>query len=241
MQSTPCQQKPPKPAVGLTHSLPDSPKTSQHKGSQKNRPQRNCPHHSIPEPRSCHPPNRMIHWGPCVSRWTKGHCTNRLKCSSAQYHLWVCNLLAQEVYPLGRLLELEGTGGSIILYLGYVEVNLQIPSVKSYNEDILLLVIPTTTYSKKVPVIVGSKIINQVMGMLTKGEPVRQLWPGDRLTLMHLCLDFSSCPTQLQRKTERWGRRSLPHQAPILQHSGGSAWMMFRDQFVPLRKLQFPH
>ena len=64
-------------------------------------------------------------------------------------------------------------GGSVILYLGYVEVNLQIPGLKSYNEDILLLVIPTTTYSEKVPVMVGSKIIDQEMGMMTKGELVR--------------------------------------------------------------------
>ena len=52
-----------------------------------------------------------------------------------------CDLLALEVYPLGRLLELEETGGSPILYLGYMEVNLQIPGIKGYNKDVLLLVI----------------------------------------------------------------------------------------------------
>ena len=81
-----------------------------------------------------------------------------------------CNLLALEVHPLGRLLELEGTGGSISPYLGYVEINLQIPGMKSYNEDIPLLVIPTMTYSEKVQVVVGSKIIDQVMGMMTKAD-----------------------------------------------------------------------
>ena len=43
------------------------------------------------------------------------------------------DLLALEVHPLGRLLELEGTGGSVIPYLGYLEVNLQIWGIKSYN------------------------------------------------------------------------------------------------------------
>ena len=78
-----------------------------------------------------------------------------------------------EVHSLGGLLELEGTGGSAIPYLGYIEVNLQIPGIKGYNEDILLLVISTMTYSEKVPVMVRSKIIDWAMGMMTKGELMR--------------------------------------------------------------------
>ena len=81
--------------------------------------------------------------------------------------------MALKVYPLDRPLELEGTRCSAIPYLGYVEVNLQIPGIKGYNEDILLLVILTTTYSKKVPVVVGSKITDRAMGMNTKEELVR--------------------------------------------------------------------
>ena len=76
-----------------------------------------------------------------------------------------CEDLTLQIQPLGRLLELEGTGGSAIPYLGYIKVNLQIPGIKNNNEDVLLLVIPTTTYSKKVPVMVGSKIIDQAMGV----------------------------------------------------------------------------
>ena len=75
-----------------------------------------------------------------------------------------------QVHPLSRLLKLEGTGGSAILYLGYVEVNLQILGIKGYNEDILLLVILTMTYSEKVQLMAGSKIIDWAMGMMTKGE-----------------------------------------------------------------------
>ena len=84
-----------------------------------------------------------------------------------------CKLLTLEVHPWGGLLELEGAGGSAILYLGYIEVNLQTPGIKGYNEDILLLVILTTTYSDKVPVMVGLKIIDWAMGMMTKGELTR--------------------------------------------------------------------
>ena len=51
-----------------------------------------------------------------------------------------------------------------------MEVNLQIPGIKNYNEDMLLLVIPTMTYSEKIPVMVGSKIIDWVIRIITKGE-----------------------------------------------------------------------
>ena len=62
-----------------------------------------------------------------------------------------------KVQPLDRLLELDSTGNSAIPSLGYVEVNLQIPGIRGYSEDFLLLVIPTINYSEKVPVIVGSQ------------------------------------------------------------------------------------
>ena len=73
-----------------------------------------------------------------------------------------CEDLALPIQPLGQLLELEGTGGAAIPYLGFVEVNLQIPGIRNYNEDVLLLVIPTMTYSKMVLVMVGTKIIEKL-------------------------------------------------------------------------------
>ena len=81
-----------------------------------------------------------------------------------------CKDFVQQIQPLGQLLELEGTEGSGIPYLRFVEVNLQIPGIKRYNEDVLLLVIPTMTYSETVPVVVGSKIIDRAMSIITKGE-----------------------------------------------------------------------
>ena len=85
---------------------------------------------------------------------------------SAQF----CEELTLQIQPLGQLLELEGTGGAAIPYLRFVEVNLQIPGIRNYNEDVLLLVIPTMTYSKTVPVMVGTKIINKALSLMTEGE-----------------------------------------------------------------------
>ena len=75
-------------------------------------------------------------------------------------------------------MELEGTGVAAIPYLGFLEVNLQILEITNYNEDVLLLVIPTTTYSETVPVMVGSKIIDRILSLTTKGElaKVTTMW-----------------------------------------------------------------
>ena len=116
-----------------------------------------------------------------------------------------CEELALEIQPLGHLLELEGTGGSAIPYHWFVEVNLQIPGIQHYNEDLLLLVIPTMTYSKTVPVMVGSKIIDRALSLITKGE-------FEKATMMwrhsfggwHVCI-AAALPYKL--KQNRGGRR----------------------------------
>ena len=81
-----------------------------------------------------------------------------------------CEELALQIQPLGQLLELEGTGGAVIPYLGFMDVNLQIPGIKSYNEDVLLLAIITMTYYEMVLVVVGSKIIDRALSCMNKGE-----------------------------------------------------------------------
>ena len=82
----------------------------------------------------------------------------------------LCEELGLKIQPLGRLLELEGTGGTTILYLGFVEVNLPIPGIRRYNKDVLLLAIPTTAYAERVLVVVCSKIIDKALSCMTVGE-----------------------------------------------------------------------
>ena len=82
----------------------------------------------------------------------------------------LCEELGLKIQPLGQLLELEGTGGAAIPYLRFVEVNLQIPGIRRYNEDVQLLAIPTTAYTERVLVMVGSKIIDKALSCMTVGE-----------------------------------------------------------------------
>ena len=85
---------------------------------------------------------------------------------SAQF----CEELTMHIQPLHQLLQLEGMGAAVIPYLRFVEVNLQILGIRDYNEDVLLLVIPTMTYSKTVPVVVGTKIIDTALRLMNAGE-----------------------------------------------------------------------
>ena len=82
----------------------------------------------------------------------------------------LCEEFGLEIQPLGQLLELEGTGGAAIPYLRFVEAKLQILGIRDYNEDVLLLAIPTTAYTERVPVVVGSKIIDRALSCMTAGE-----------------------------------------------------------------------
>ena len=42
--------------------------------------------------------------------------------------------------------------------------------IRRYNEDVLLLAIPTTAYAERVLVVVGSKIIDKALSCMTAGE-----------------------------------------------------------------------
>ena len=45
-----------------------------------------------------------------------------------------------KIHSLDNLLNIEGSGGMSVPYIGYVEVNLKIPEIKAYNEDVLMMV-----------------------------------------------------------------------------------------------------
>ena len=144
----------------------------------------------------------------------EGYCINWFwaQVSSVSSGFW--EQMALKFHPLDWLLELEGTVRSAILYLGYVEVNLQIPGIRDYNEDILLLVIPTTTYSRKVPVMLGSKIIDRVMGIIMRGELAKATVTWKQA---HFGADMSR-PLQLPHKSTKGNadddRRTTPSVAP---------------------------
>ena len=141
-----------------------------------------------------------------------------------------CEEHAIQSQPLGQLSEVEGTGGVAIPYPGFMEVNLQILGIANYNEDLLLLFIPTMTYSKMVLVMVGSKIIDRALSLMTKGElaKVTIMWRQAHFgAVMSGSLQLSH--TNLSKM--EWKRKQvIPLKMVILWRWGSSASMTLEAQ-----------
>ena len=82
-----------------------------------------------------------------------------------------CDELGYEIQPLDHLVPIEGSGGADIPYLGYVEVRMGILGIHSFDRNALMLVSHTTThYHHRVPIQVGSCIIDQVTNCISEEE-----------------------------------------------------------------------
>ena len=84
--------------------------------------------------------------------------------------------------PLKRLevlLEIEGSAGVDVPYLGYTEVNLQILEIKNFSKDVLMLVYPDSKYSQKVPIALGTLYIDALLEVATE-EELKSLTPAGR-------------------------------------------------------------
>ena len=69
------------------------------------------------------------------------------------------------------MVPIEGSGGASVPYLGYVGVRMCIPGISSFDRDVLMLISSTTTqYHQRVPIQVGSCVINQVTSCISEKE-----------------------------------------------------------------------
>ena len=65
-----------------------------------------------------------------------------------------CTEFGLRIFPLRGLLHLKGTGGVPIPYKGYIDVNLTIPGLPRYNEDVFVIL--DHKYGDRVPVKIGT-------------------------------------------------------------------------------------
>ena len=89
--------------------------------------------------------------------------------SSAISWTWV-KKLKLEPKQLQSILQIEGSGGLEVLYLGYVEVHLQIPEVNAFDQDMLLLIIPDSAHTQCTPIILGTLHIDMAIKLATEKE-----------------------------------------------------------------------
>ena len=79
-------------------------------------------------------------------------------------------LLKLHVNKLETLLDLEPTGGENVPYEGYVEVRMQVPGIATFDLNVLMLVIPESEYSKRVPVTLGTLHNEKIIHLITDEE-----------------------------------------------------------------------
>ena len=77
------------------------------------------------------------------------------------------------IWQLQQLLDFEGLGGVDIPYIGYTQIQLQIPGIKDYDKDILVFIQKDSHYSEQVPVVLGTLHIKDVIQLATREELVK--------------------------------------------------------------------
>ena len=82
---------------------------------------------------------------------------------------WV-KKLNLEPKELQYILHIEDSGGLEVPYLGYVEVHLQIPEVKAFDQDVLLLIIPVSAHTEYTPIMLGTLHIDMAIKLATEKE-----------------------------------------------------------------------
>ena len=82
---------------------------------------------------------------------------------------WV-KKLNLEPKQLQSILQIEGSGGLEVPYLGYVEVQLKIPEVKAFDQDVLLLIVPYSAYKQYTPITLGTLHIDIAIRLATEKE-----------------------------------------------------------------------
>ena len=80
--------------------------------------------------------------------------------------------LGLPIRKLETLLDIEGSAGSDVPYLGYTELRLDIPEIAKFDHDVLMMVYPDSKYSHRVPVIIGTLHIDEALDLATYDELV---------------------------------------------------------------------
>ena len=75
-----------------------------------------------------------------------------------------------EIQNLENMLDIEGSGGVKVPYIGYVEVNLKIPEVRAYNEGVLMMVMNDTRYGDIIPFLIGTIHTHTALEVITDDE-----------------------------------------------------------------------
>ena len=78
--------------------------------------------------------------------------------------------LGLPIRKLETLLDIEGSAGTDVPYLGYTKLRLDIPEITKFDHDVLMMVYPDSKYSHRVPIVIGTLHIDEVLDLATYDE-----------------------------------------------------------------------
>ena len=67
-------------------------------------------------------------------------------------------------------MQIEGSGGVEVAYLGYVETHLKIPEMKAFDQDVLLLILPNSAHTQCTPITLGTLHVDMAIRLATEKE-----------------------------------------------------------------------
>ena len=117
-----------------------------------------------------------------------------------------------EIHPHAKLVNIEGTEGDSIEYLGYAEASLSPPmGSQTFNIEALLLVLPTTDYLRKVSLSIGTTITDMVVDFINQNKPdnVSKSWK------VVCCATHTRKLIQAQPKSKRSTKTTKPVILPL--------------------------
>ena len=69
---------------------------------------------------------------------------------------------------LQSILQIEGSGGLKVPYLGYVEAHLKIPKIEAFDLDVLLLIVPDSVHTQYTQIMLEMLHIDMAIKLATK-------------------------------------------------------------------------
>ena len=103
-----------------------------------------------------------------------GHTVTALLDTGSQVthiSLEYCQAMGIPINPIDQFINIEGTGGDTINYVGFIEANLIFPmGTHVFKTEALLLVLPTTEYQKRVPVTIGTSLTDMAVDSLDHSD-----------------------------------------------------------------------
>lgn len=111
------------------------------------------------------------------------------------------------IEQLDNILKIRCADGETMPYLGYIRVNVTTSDIHTENNnDCLMLVVPTTEYSQKVPVIIGTNFIHTMMNCIQEQRGQRFIQTTRMTTPWHLAFRYITIrENKLSRNKNRLG------------------------------------